>query len=268
MVYLHVISPGIEMKRVIFNQKGGVGKSSISVNLAAIAAKEGRKTLLIDMDPQCNASRYLLGDAASEASPTLADYFKKSLDFQFYPTPDIHYTHKTPFENLFLIPSHPDIGDLQSKLESRHKIYKLRDSLNKLVEEFDEIIIDTPPAYNFFSQSALIAADVCLIPFDCDDFSRQALYTLLNNLKEIRADHNRDLRIEGIVVNQFQSRASLPQRLVDQLIEEKLPLLQTKLSSSVKMRESHGLNLPLIHMDASHKLSREFVELYQELQAE
>jgi chromosome partitioning protein len=255
------------MKRVIFNQKGGVGKSSISVNLAAIAANEGKKTLLIDMDPQCNASRYLLGDAASALSPTLADYFKSSLDFQFYPAPDMSYVHQTPFQNLFLIPSHKDIGDLQSKLESRHKIYKLRDSLNKLVEEFDEIVIDTPPAYNFFSQSALIAADVCLIPFDCDDFSRQALYTLLNNLKEIQADHNPGLRIEGIVVNQFQARASLPQRLVDELTQEALPLLQTKLSSSVKMRESHGLNVPLIHMDANHKLSREFVALYQELQA-
>ena len=254
------------MKRVIFNQKGGVGKSSISVNLAAIAAKSGRKTLLIDMDPQCNASRYLMGDAAASLAPTLADYFKKSLDFQFYPTPDIDYVHPTPFDNLFLIPSHPDIGDLQSKLESRHKIYKLRDSLNKLAEDFEEILIDTPPAYNFFSQSALIAADVCLIPFDCDDFSRQSLYTLLNNLKEIQADHNRDLAIEGIVANQFQARASLPQRLVAELLEEKLPVLNTKLSSSVKMRESHGLNLPLVHMDANHKLTREFVQLYQELQ--
>lgn len=255
------------MKRVIFTQKGGVGKSSIAVNLAAIAAKEGRKTLLIDLDPQCNASRYLAGDAASALAPTLVDFFRKSLEFHFYPTPDIEYVHPTPFDNLFLIPSHPEIGDLQSKLESRHKIYKLRDSLNKLSEEFAEIIIDTPPAYNFFSQSALIAADVCLIPFDCDEFSRQALYTLLRNLQEIQADHNPGLRIEGIVVNQFQARASVPQRLVGQLIEEKLPLLNTKLSSSVKMRESHGLNLPLIHMDARHKLSREFVELYRELQA-
>jgi chromosome partitioning protein len=254
------------MKRVVFTQKGGVGKSSIAVNLAAIAAKEGRKTLLIDMDPQCNASRYLVGDAALTLTPTLADFFRKSLEFQFYPTPDIDYVHPTPFDNLFLIPSHPEIGDLQAKLESRHKIYKLRDSLNKLSEEFAEIIIDTPPAYNFFSQSALIAADVCLIPFDCDEFSRQALYTLLKNIQEIQADHNADLRIEGIVVNQFQARASVPQRLVAQLIEEKLPLLHTKLSSSVKMRESHGLSLPLIHMDASHKLSREFVELYRELQ--
>ena len=254
------------MKRVVFTQKGGVGKSSIAVNLAAISAKEGRKTLLIDMDPQCNASRYLVGDNVSTLMPTLADFFRKSLEFQFHPTPDIEYVHRTPFSNLFLIPSHPEIGDLQAKLESRHKIYKLRDTLNKLSEEFAEIIIDTPPAYNFFSQSALIAADVCLIPFDCDEFSRQALYTLLKNLQEIQADHNAGLRIEGIVVNQFQARASVPQRLVEQLSKEKLPLLRTKLSSSVKMRESHGLNLPLIHMDASHKLSREFVELYRELQ--
>lgn len=152
-----------------------------------------------------------------------------------------------------------------ARLESRYKIYKLRDALNKLSVQYDEIIIDTPPAYNFFSQSALITCDVCLIPFNCDEFSRQALYTLMNNIKEIRADHNPRLQIKGIVVNQYQTRAPIRQKLVGQLIEEKLAVLRTKLSSSVKMRESHGLNMPLIHMDASHKLSREFVDLYQEL---
>ncbi|MBL8509977.1 MAG: ParA family protein, partial [Chitinimonas sp.] len=175
--------------------------------------------------------------------------------------------HATPFENLFLIPSHPEIGELQSKLESRHKIYKLRDTLNELAKEYDEIILDTPPAYNFFTQSALIAAEGCLIPFDCDDFSRQALYTLMNNVGEIRADHNQALVVEGIVVNQFQPRASLPQRLVNELKEEGLPVLDSKLSSSVKIRESHDRGLPMIHLDARHKLSQEFLALFQELQS-
>src|SRR5436309_9437452 len=114
------------MKRVIFNQKGGVGKSTIAVNLAAIAAHQGKKTLLIDIDPQCNSSRYLMGNAAKEATPTVADYFQQTLDFVIYPKAANSYVHETRFENLSLIPSHPAIGDLQSKLESRHKIYKLR----------------------------------------------------------------------------------------------------------------------------------------------
>jgi chromosome partitioning protein len=254
------------MKRVIFNQKGGVGKSTIAVNLAAIAAHQGKRTLLIDIDPQCNSSRYLLGDAAKDVAPTLAEYFEQTLNFVLYPKPASRFVHETRFENLSLIPSHPEIGELQSKLESRHKIYKLRETLDELAKDYDEIILDTPPAYNFFTQSALIAADGCLIPFDCDDFSRQALYTLMNNVAEIKADHNSALQIEGIVVNQFQQRARLPQRLVDELKAEGLPVLDSKLSSSVKIRESHDRCLPMIHLEPRHKLSQEFLALYEELQ--
>jgi chromosome partitioning protein len=254
------------MKRVIFNQKGGVGKSTIAVNIASIAAYKNKKTLLIDMDPQCNSSRYLLGEAAMDAEPTMFDFFKSSLEYQLYPKPEISFAHSTSFANLSVIPSHPEIGELLGKLESRHKIYKLRDALKALSKDFEEIIIDTPSAYNFFTQSALIAADSCLIPFDCDDFARQALYTLINNVGEVQNDHNPALQIEGIVVNQFQPRSRLPQRLVDELIEEGLPVLSSKLSSSIKIKESHECNKPMIHMDAGHKLSQEFVALYEELE--
>lgn len=253
------------MKRVIFNQKGGVGKSTIAVNLAAILAQQGSRTLVIDMDPQCNASRYLLGDGAKTVSPTLADFFKNTLEFQFYPVPPRQYAQPTPFDNLAIIPSHPDIGELHGKLESRFKIFKLREALNQLASDFDDIILDTPPAYNFFTQSALIASDRCLIPFDCDDFSREALYTLMRNVEEIRADHNPALQIEGIIVNQYQPRANLPRRMVEELAAEGLPVLSSKLSSSIRIRESHDRNLPMVHLDPRHKLTQELLALREEL---
>ena len=135
-------------------------------------------------------------------------------------------------------------------------------ALQQLAKDYDRIYIDTPPALNFFTRSALIGARGCLIPFDCDDFSRKALYTLMDNVQEIRADHNPELVVEGIVVNQFQPRANLPLRIVNELIAEGLPVLQPYLPSSVKIRESHEQSLPMIYMDPSHKLTQALVALH------
>jgi chromosome partitioning protein len=143
-------------------------------------------------------------------------------------------------------------------------MFKLRDALKDLAD-YDAIYMDTPPALNFYTRSALIAADSCLIPFDCDDFSRRSLYLLLDNVREIQADHNRKLAVEGIVVNQFLSRARLPRKLVEELTAEGLPMLEPFISSSVKIRESHELAQPLIHLDAKHKLTQEFQALHHRL---
>jgi chromosome partitioning protein len=131
---------------------------------------------------------------------------------------------------------------------------------------YDAVFIDTPPALNFYTLSALIAADRCLIPFDCDAFSRQAIYGLMQAVAEVRADHNPDLAIEGIVVNQFQSQASLPRRVVDELRAEDLPVLETMLPASIKMRESHEAATPLVVLAPRHKLSRAFEDLFAELE--
>ncbi|HRP97745.1 MAG TPA: ParA family protein [Rhodocyclaceae bacterium] len=253
------------MRTVVFNQKGGVGKSTITCNLAAISAHQGLRTLVVDLDPQGNSTHYLLGHPGGDLDATLADFFDQTLNFKLNPKRTAEFATESPFEGLHVMPSHPALEDLQGKLESRYKIYKLRDALDELADAYDVIYIDTPPALNFFTRSALIAADGCLIPFDCDDFSRRALYALLENVQEIRADHNRGLAVQGIVVNQYQPRASLPQKVVRELIDEGLPVLAPYLSSSVRIKESHEQSRPMIHLDARHKLAQEYVALHDTL---
>ena len=156
------------MQHVVFNQKGGVGKSTITCNLAAISASQGLRTLVIDLDSQGNSSRYLLGADMTDELPNVAEFFEQSLKFTVRDKPASDYISETQWPNLDVLPSSPLLDELHSKLESRHKIYKLRDALELLAADYDQIYIDTPPALNFYTRSALIAAQGCLIPFDCE----------------------------------------------------------------------------------------------------
>ncbi|MFT7289400.1 MAG: chromosome partitioning protein [Halieaceae bacterium] len=257
------------MKRVVFNQKGGVGKTSITCNLAAIDAAKGRRTLVIDLDVQGNTTHYLVGEIDAEAFPAEAQgvcgLFKQTVGSRRMSRNPDAFVWETPHENLFLMPSSPLLSELERELEARYKIYKLRDALQKLDTEYDRVYIDTPPNFNFYSKSALIAADSVLIPFDCDSFARQSLYALMENIAELQEDHNEDLRVEGIVINQFNSQARLPGELVAELEEEGYPVLSSYLSSSVKMRESHYLHRPLVDLAPSHKLTRQYLDLHAEL---
>jgi cellulose biosynthesis protein BcsQ len=161
------------MRRVIFNQKGGAGKSTIGCNLAAISASQGARMLVIDLDPQGNSSQYLLGGGRGTRS-------------RVWP----------------------------------HSI-----------------------AMTF----------------------RAARCSVLENVQEIQHDHNSELTVEGIVINQFQPRASLPQQLVQKLLNEGLPVLSSYLSQPVKIRESHQHARPMIYLEPRHKLAREYLALHQEL---
>jgi chromosome partitioning protein len=273
--------------RVVFNQKGGVGKSSIAVNLAAISAHQGLRTLLIDLDPQANSSQYVLGDDATYSSdkpalePNIENYFEDVLGNQqskgllgnaigsilkSRPKGLESYVHQSPFKHLDVIPASPTLGALAHALESKHKIYKLRDALQQLSGHYDRVYIDTPPAFNFFTLSALIAANRVLIPFDCDVFSKRALQTLIENVIETQDDHNDGLEIEGIIVNQFQAQAKLPREVVQQLKDEGLPVLDSMLPPSIVMKESHQKNQPLIHLATDHKLTQAYQSLFNEIE--
>jgi chromosome partitioning protein len=252
------------MRRVIFNQKGGVGKSTITCNLAAIFAEQGFRVLVIDLDPQSNTTQYLLGDKINEATPTVADFYQQVLNLEYNAENAEDFIHTTPFHNLSILPASRLLEGLLTDLENRQKIYKLRSLLDKL-PPFDHIFIDTPPAMNFYTQSALIAADTCLIPFDCDLFARNAIYHLFHGVKDIKELHNCKLRLEGVIVNQYHSQASLPKRLVEELAAEGLPIINHFISTSVKIKESHDAHLPMVHFAKKHKVTQEFKKIYETL---
>jgi chromosome partitioning protein len=252
------------MRRVVFNQKGGVGKSTIATNLAAISAHRGRRTLLIDLDAQANSSSYVLGPLNGLPDHTIAAFFQESLGPKSERRPIWDFVHRSKYANLDVLPAHDDLNALHSQLESKSRVLRLRKGLEALVG-YDEIIFDTPPVLNFFTRSALIAADTCLIPFDCDDFARKALDSLIEEIEEIREDYPTQLRVEGIVVNQFSERANLPTRQIHEMRGSGLPLLYSMLSSSIKVRESHQAGVPLIHLAPTHKLTQEYCALWDEL---
>lgn len=252
------------MRRVVFNQKGGVGKTTITCNLAAISAARGKRTLVVDLDPQSNSTQYLLGENAFTLEKHLAGYFQ-DLFYSFFKTltPE-DCIHETPYPGLYLLPAHPDLDELKSKLDEKFNPLELRKTIDS-IKGFDAVYIDTPPALNVYSRFALAAADTCLIPFDCDIFSKRALFILMDKITEIKKQYNPDLRLEGIIVNHFQNNANLPRQIVSELREDGLPVLNSYLTTSVKIRESHNRAIPVVFMDSQHKLSMQFQSLYDEL---
>lgn len=253
------------MIRAIFNRKGGVGKSTITCNLAAAAAVRGVKALVVDIDPQANSTTYL-GHHGEDDIIGLPEYFDAQVNYSSQAFSPDDYVRTTAFDNLFLVSANASLMDLETKLAARHKIYKLRDFLSQLNKIYDEIYIDTPPILNFYALSALIASDRCIIPFDCDIFSRNALFELLENIREIQSDHNSKLNIEGVVINQFSPQAKLPRQIVDELKTAGLPVLEPFISSSVKIRESHSHQKPLAFYSPKHKVAQQFMALYATLQ--
>jgi chromosome partitioning protein len=255
------------MKRVIFNQKGGVGKTSLTCNLAAAVSQLGRKVLVIDLDSQANATQYLLGREANEVARSIADFFSSTLSFKLFKDTLKECVYSTPHENLWIIPSEGSLSELQPKLEARYKIFKLREALDTLIETegFTDVFIDTPPALNFYTMSALIASDKVLIPFDCDAFSADALNKVMAVVQEVSSDHQPKLEIEGIIINQFQSQAKLPGEGVAALLQKGYKVLTPYLSSSIAMRESHAAHIPLVIFKPKHKLSEEFIALASHL---
>ncbi len=255
------------MKRAVFNQKGGVGKTSITCNLAAAMAKLGRKTLVVDLDAQANTSKYLLGDRMERVQATIVDFFNSTLSFRLFQDSLMDTIYETEYPGLFVIPAADALKELQPKLEGRYKIFKLGEAIDVAREKlgFEEVFFDTPPALNFYSMSSLLAADRVLIPFDCDAFSEDAVQQVMTAVDEVSSDHRPDLKVEGVVINHFQAQAKLPKTTIERLIAKGYPVLEPYLTSSVIMRESHSEGTPLPFYKPGHKLTQEFMSLAEQL---
>ena len=191
----------------------------------------------MDLYTHGNSPHYLLSRSGIFPPPNGFDCFNDWLHFTTRTGRPRACIHPSPFTRPYVLHSYPELEELQAKLEMYYKMFKLRELLLWL-SEYDEIFLNTRPAWDFYTRSALIASERCLIPFDCDAFSRQVLYTLLQQVCEISLDHNQQLEVDGIAANQFQPRVRLPPQLLEEMLAEKLPALETKLSSSIKIRES------------------------------
>ncbi|MFW7380395.1 MAG: ParA family protein [Oligoflexus sp.] len=257
------------MKRTVFNQKGGVGKTSVTCNLAAAMASLGKKVLVVDLDAQANTSKYLLGDKLQAVKSSVADFFASTLSFRLFQDSLQETIYPTPYDGLYVIPASAELKELQPKLEGRYKIFKLSEAIDAAVERlgFDEVLYDTPPALNFYSMSSLMASDRVLIPFDCDAFSADAIAQVMEAVAEVAADHRPNLSVEGIIINHFQSQARLPLQTIEALREKGLRILEPYLSSSVVMKESHSAAIPLPFFRPTHKLTKDFIGLAQSLLA-
>ncbi len=241
------------------NQKGGVGKTTTTINLAASLATLEKTVLVIDADPQANASSGL-GVDPKEVDCSLYECIINNADIH-----DAMYT--TDIEGLDIIPSHIDLVGAEIEmlnLENREKIIK--NMLTPIKDDYDYILIDCSPSLGLITVNALTAADSVIIPVQCEYFALEGISKLLNTIKIIKSKLNPKLEIEGFLLTMYDSRLRLANQIYDEVKRHFQELVfKTVIQRNVKLSESPSHGLPAILYDAGSTGAKNHLALAKEI---
>lgn len=242
----------------IFNQKGGVGKTTTNINLSACLGKFGKKILVIDLDPQGNSTSGY-GIDKNKAEYSVYDILVDNLDIK-------KSILKTDFENVDIIPSSKDLSGAEIELSNMKKReYRLRNSVNKVKDDYDYIFIDCPPSLGMLTINSLTCADSVLIPIQCEYYALEGVSQLMETIKLVRGKLNKDLEIEGVLLSMFDGRANLCIQVVDEVKKYfKGSVYSTLIPRNVKLAEAPSHGKPVIYYDAKCRGSEAYLDLAKE----
>lgn len=243
----------------VANQKGGVGKTTTSVNLAASLGVLEKKVLLIDADPQANASSGLGIDV-------------ENVEYGTYQVLEHTISAKdavveTTSPNVSIIPAHIDLVAIEIELVDKpEREYMLRKSLSEIKNDYDYILIDCAPSLGLITLNSLVAADSVMIPIQCEYFALEGLGKLLNTIKSVQKIHNSELDIEGLLLTMFDSRLRLSNQVVDEVRKHfSTMVFDTIIRRNTRLGEAPSYGESIIAYDATSKGAVNYLNLAQEL---